>query len=37
MYIVSVCFGIVTISVLCTVIKIKIEVELICIAVCLGL
>ena len=37
MYIVSVCFGIVTISVLCTVIEIKTEVELICLAVCLGL
>ena len=37
MYIVSVCFGIVTISVLCTVIDIKTEVELICLAVCLGL
>ena len=37
MYIVLVCFGIVTISVLCTVIEIKTEVELICLAVCLGL
>ena len=37
MYIVLVCFGIVTISVLCTVIDIKTEVELICLAVCLGL
>ena len=37
MYIVSMCFGIVTISVLCTVIEIKTEVELICLAVCLGL
>ena len=37
MYIVLVCFGIVTISVLCTVIEIKTEFELICLAVCLGL
>ena len=37
MYIVLVCFGIVTISVLCTVIEIRTEVELICITVCLGL
>ena len=37
MYIVLVCFGIVTISVLCSVIEIKTEVELICLAVCLGL
>ena len=36
MYMVLVCFGIVTISVLCTVIEIKTEVELICIAVCPG-
>ena len=37
MYIALVCFGIITISVLCTMIEIKTEVELICIAVCLGL
>ena len=37
MYIVLVCCRIVTISVLCTVIEIKTEVELICLAVCLGL
>ena len=37
MYIVLVCFRIVTISVLCTMIEIKTGVELIWIAVCLGL
>ena len=36
-YIVLVCFGILTISVLCTVIEIETEVEEICIAVCLWL
>ena len=37
MYIILLSFGIVTISVLCTVIEIKTEVELICLALCLGL
>ena len=36
-YIVVACFGIATISVLCTVMEIKTEVELICIAMCLRL